>query len=47
MEWEDVNRLCDVVRETSFAIHTIIEVGISKKYMRMHSFTDLESTDCV
>ena len=21
MQWEDVNRLCDVVRETSFAIH--------------------------
>ena len=21
MEWEDINQLCDVVRETSFAIH--------------------------
>jgi hypothetical protein len=35
MAWENINQLCDLVRETSFAIHTIIEMGILKEYMRM------------
>jgi len=31
MEWDDINRLCDVVRETSFAIHTYHKNGHLEK----------------
>jgi GxxExxY protein len=31
MEWEDINQLCDIVRETSFAIHTYHRNGHLEK----------------
>ncbi len=31
MEWEDINELCDVVRETSFAIHVYHRDGHLEK----------------
>jgi GxxExxY protein len=30
-KWEDINRLCDVVRETSFAIHVYLRNGHLEK----------------
>ena len=38
MEWDDINELCDVVRETSFSIH---------KYHRNGHFEKIyEKRDC-
>lgn len=35
MEWNDINRLCDVVRETGFAIHRFLKCGhLEKVYER-------------
>ena len=31
MKWEDINQLCDVVRETSFAIHKYLRNGHLEK----------------
>jgi GxxExxY protein len=31
MKWDDINRLCDIVRETSFAIHTYLRNGHLEK----------------
>ena len=31
MKWENINQLCDIVRETSFAIHTYHRNGHLEK----------------
>jgi len=31
MKWESINQLCDVVRESSFAIHTYHRIGYLEK----------------
>jgi len=31
-----INELCDIVRETSFAIHKFHRSGHLEKYMKMH-----------
>lgn len=31
MQWDDINRLCDVVRETGFAIHNYLKCGHLEK----------------
>ena len=31
MEWDNINQLCDVVRETSFAIHKYLKSGHLEK----------------
>ena len=31
MRWEDINQLCDIVRETSFSIHTYLRNGHLEK----------------
>jgi GxxExxY protein len=31
MKWDDINRLCDIVRETSFAVHTYHRNGHLEK----------------
>ena len=34
MAWENINQLCDIVRETSFAIHTYHRNGHLEKIYR-------------
>ena len=40
---EDINQLCDIIRETSFAIHKYHRTGHLEKYMKTPSYIVLKN----
>lgn len=45
MRWDNINTLCDIIRETSFAIHCYHHMGIWRKSMKTPSHTAYASKD--